>query len=78
MYYSKEEQLAYEIAEQLKDTEAIPLYLSYTKKYSEEFLRSRLARVMAIPDTKIRRSRGALFTFLIEQHAKEKYHNSRY
>jgi hypothetical protein len=61
--------LANEIADTLNDREAYPLYLSYTQKYQEAFLRKILARVMAIPDSKIRRTRGALFTYLVSQHA---------
>lgn len=61
-------QFAHEIADTLNDQEAFPLYLSYVQKYQEAFLRKILARVMSIPDHKIRRTRGALFTFLVNQH----------
>lgn len=66
-YHPEEIKLANEIAETLKDREALPLYLSYAQKYQEAFLRKLLARVMSIDERKIRRSRGALFTFLITQ-----------
>lgn len=70
MYEPNEIKLANEIAETLKDREALPLYLQYTKKFQEAFLRKTLHRVMSIEESKIRRSRGALFTFLISQHDK--------
>lgn len=63
-----ENKLAYELANTLNDREAIQLYVNFTKKYHEEFLRKILLRVMSIPDNKIRRTRGALFTYLVNQH----------
>lgn len=66
-YSPEETRLAKEIAETLKDRDALPLYLQFTHKYQEAFLRKLLNRVMSIEETKIRRSRGALFTFLVNQ-----------
>ncbi len=63
-----EVKLANEIAETLKDRNSLALFLTYTQKYTEPFLREILARVMAMDETKIRKSRGALFTFLVNQH----------
>lgn len=60
--------LANEIADTLKDRDALPLYQQYVKKYKEEFLRKILQRVMSIEESKIKKSRGALFTFLVNQH----------
>jgi hypothetical protein len=67
-YEPQEIKLANEIAETLKDRDALPLFLSYTRKYQENHLRQVLAKVMSIPENSIRKSRGALFTFLINQH----------
>lgn len=58
--------LAHEIADTLNDFNALPLYKSYTEKYSHTFLRDTLATVMSIPSNRIRRTRGALFTFLVQ------------
>jgi hypothetical protein len=66
-YLPHEIQLANEIARTLNDPEALPLYLKYARRYKEEFLRSRLERVMKVDQKKIRTSRGALFTYLINQ-----------
>ncbi|HYG40077.1 MAG TPA: hypothetical protein VD908_15725 [Cytophagales bacterium] len=65
---SHNNKLALEIANALNDIEALPLYNAFTQKYSEEFLRKILLRVLSIPDEKIKRTRGALFTFLVQQH----------
>ncbi len=67
-YEQHEIKLANEIAETLKDRDALPLFLTYTRKYQENHLRHILAKVMSIPESSIRKSRGALFTFLINQH----------
>lgn len=65
-----EEKLAYEIASTLNDMDGLSFYTGCAYKYSESYLRSVLTRVMSIPSEKIKRTRGALFTFLITQHAK--------
>lgn len=63
-----ETKFAYELANVLNDHHSIQVYVSFTEKYKEEFLRKILLRVMSIPDNKIRRTRGALFTYLVNQH----------
>jgi zona occludens toxin (predicted ATPase) len=72
-YHPDEIRLANEIAETLQDREALPLYLRYCTTYTEAFLRKMLARVMSIEESKIRKTRGALFTFLVSQHGKTNY-----
>lgn len=67
-YETHEIRLANEIAETLKDRNSLALFLLYTRKYKEQFLRDMLARVMSIEESKIRKTRGALFTFLVNQH----------
>jgi hypothetical protein len=66
-YNSYERKLANEIADTLKDRDSITMHLMYVRKYKEEFLRRILNKVMALPDDKIRKSRAALYTFLINQ-----------
>lgn len=67
-YEPHEIKLANELAETLKDRDALPLFLTYTRKYQESHLRRILEKVMSIPERGIKKSRGALFTFLINQH----------
>ncbi len=69
-YQPHEIKLAHEIAETLKDRDSIAAFLIYTRKYKEQFLRDILAKVMSLDETKIRKSRGALFTFLVNQHGR--------
>lgn len=63
-----ESKFAYELANALNDKESLALYISFTEKYQEDFLRRILFRVMSIPDNKIKRTRGALFTYLVNQY----------
>jgi hypothetical protein len=60
--------LAYELASALNDKEAMGMYIAFVQKYQEDFLKRILLRVMSIPDNKIKRTRGALFTYLIKEH----------
>lgn len=69
-YDPYEIKLAHEIAEALKDRDSITLHLQYVRKYKEDFLRKTLAKVMAIDESKIRKTRAALYTFLINQSSK--------
>lgn len=75
-YEPHEVKLANEIAETLKDRDALPLFLTYTRKYQESHLRRILVKVMSIPENSIRKSRGALFTFLINQHGSSNHTES--
>ena len=75
MKNSKEEKLAQELADTLSDQDSLPFYRDMVLKYSETFLREKLKKVMSIPQDQIRKTRGALFTYLISQH--EHRHDSR-
>ena len=66
-YDPYEIKLANEIADTLKDRDSVTLHLQYVRKYKEVFLRKTLAKVMSIDESKIRRNRAALYTFLINQ-----------
>ena len=70
---SKEKALAYEIALALDDLDSLHLHLSFVQMYKEEFLRKMLQKAMATPQEKIRRSRAALYVFLVNQHGKNAY-----
>lgn len=62
--------LAYEIAQTLNDPDALPFYKDCVEKYNSTFLKETLEKVMKIPQHKIYRSRGALFTFLVTHNGK--------
>lgn len=78
MNYQESIEFAHEIGNALNDREAFPLYLTYVTKYPEEVIREILKRALSIPDHKIRKTRGALFTYLVEQYAKAGSDHSQY
>jgi len=61
----QQENLAYELAEALNDTDSMKFYFSIVEKYSEVFLRDKLAKVMAKNPKEIRASRAAFFNYLV-------------
>jgi hypothetical protein len=67
-YEPQETRLANEIADQLNDHGSLHLFLNFSRKYREDYLRKILEKVMSIPDRQIKKTRGALFTFLVHQH----------
>lgn len=69
-YDPYEIKLANEIANTLHDRDSITLHLQYVRRYKEEFLRRILNKVMALDESKIKKSRAALYTFLINQSAR--------
>lgn len=73
-YAPQEIRLANEIADTLHDRGSLQLFLHFAEKYKEEHLRRILEKVMSIPDSKIKKTRGALFTYLITQYEND---NSR-
>jgi hypothetical protein len=74
--YAKQEMLAWELANALDDPAGIHLYRSYCRKYPERLLRDVLAEVRELPGYKVKKGRGALFNYLIQQHAQRTTKNS--
>lgn len=84
MYTPEEIKLAHEIARALNDQPSITFYLACTKKYSHRVLRDVLNHVLSLPKEEIRKSRGALFNYIIshkpgayEDEEDEEYDNTR-
>lgn len=67
-FETAEVNLAFELAEQLKDEKSLAQYLIMVRKYKASFLNNVLAEVLRTPQKKIRKSRGALFTYLIKKY----------
>ena len=66
--HSKEYKLAYEIADGLNDLDSLEIHISFAESYNESVLRKIFNRVMSIPEDKIKRTRGALYTYLVKNH----------
>jgi len=71
----KSKELAVDIARALEDQENLALYISYCRRYPLPLLRTVLAEVRQIPSGKIKKSRGALFNYLVQKYAKENHQN---
>jgi len=69
---NRKETLALEIAESLNDRKNLGLYLSYIKRYPEAVIWKAYGEVKEKPFGKIKKSKGALFTYLVQKYAKEK------
>jgi len=64
----KEEILAGDLAEGLDDELNFAFYLSVARRYPEDFLRKVYSHVKEIPLNKIKKSRGALFNYLVQKY----------
>lgn len=65
---SEEELLARDLAVALNEADEISFYLSLVRTYSESFLRETLAKVNETPRHRIKKSRAALFTYLVRRY----------
>ena len=74
---NREELLALYLAEALNERQNLPLYLSFSKKYPESFLRKVLGEVKEIPSEKIKKSRAALFNHLIKRYVQKTSYSLR-
>ncbi len=73
----KEENLAFQIAETLNDAKSLLVYERFVQRYSESFLLEILSIVMKIESSKIKNSRGAYFTYLVNQRANSQKSHDR-
>lgn len=70
---TKEELLARDLAAGLDDKANLGFYISVCRKYPEKLLRKIYGRVKQFPEKKIKKSKGALFNYLIQNHDKKNY-----
>ena len=64
--------LALDICQTLGDLDNLPLYLSYIRKYSPKIIQMAFDAARELPANKIKKTRGALFTYLVKHYAGEK------
>ena len=72
---SKRELLAQTIAQAFNDTEQISLYLNYCKKYPLALVLRAYAEAKSIPPAQIKKSRAAIFFYLIKKYGHERRQN---
>ncbi len=77
LFLTKDGLLAGDLAEGLEDEEGFKFYLSVCRKYPEELLREILSQVRHIPADKIKRSKGALFNYLLKNYENRKNNHCR-
>lgn len=69
---TKADHLALKIARTFKEEHKLPLYRVCCENFDEETVKRAFAEVMAVPDDKIKKSRTALFAYLLKKYAKRK------
>lgn len=69
-YEPHEMRLANEIAATLHDEHSLPLHLQFVRRYTETFLRRKLEQALAMPSSKVRKSRAALYVYLVTKDEK--------
>ena len=74
---SRSELFAEELALSLNDRASLQLYESFAQRYPESFLRRILNEVLEVPAERIKKSRGALFTYLLKKYANQSHNNNR-
>ena len=75
LFALQEEVLARELSMGLEDMINLKYYQSITKKYPERVLRDIYNHVRQIPQSQIKKSKGALFNYLLQKHGKDNYRN---
>ena len=65
---SEEERLAFQVADGLGDVKNLRLYESYCKRYPTEIILTAYVRAREVSPDKIKKSRGALFNFLVQKY----------
>ncbi len=74
-FLTKEELLAMDLAEGLDDKANLRFYFSVCRKYPESFLRRIYSEVKEVPLNKIKKSKGALFNYLVQKYDKRGKNN---
>ena len=75
LFVLQEEVLARELSLGLDDAINLKYYQSVTKKYPERVLRDIYNHVRLIPQCQIKKSKGALFNYLLKQHVQSNHRN---
>ena len=73
---TKREHLAFMIAETFNDLGQIKLYVTYCKKHSRVIIERAFAEAKAYPEARIKKSRAAIFFYLLKTYAHQSHENS--
>lgn len=69
---TRQELLAQDLAKELNDYKNLPLYLYHCRKYPEPLIRKALGEVKETPPERIKKSKAALFNYLVKKYAQSK------
>ena len=75
LFALQDEVLARELSMGLEDMINLKFYQSITKKYPERVLKDIYDHVRQIPQCQIKKSKGALFNYLLQQHGQNNHRN---
>jgi hypothetical protein len=64
------------VATKLNDMDSLDYHLQNAARFTESFQRKVLEQVLSVPEHKIKKSRAALYTYLISKHGRGT--NTRY
>ncbi len=73
---NNQELLAHTISETFNDQEHLSLYLNCCKKYPLNILYRAYAEAKAVPPERVRKSRAAIFFYLIKRYSHERKQNT--
>jgi hypothetical protein len=74
---TKHEELALEIARGLGEEQFLPIYRSFVLRYSEEVVLRAYQEAIEFPAEKIRKTRGAIFNYLLKKYARQTQSNTQ-
>ncbi len=63
---------ALEICQAFRDEDNLPLYQSYVGRYPKDLIQKAYQEAIKLPANKIKKTRGAFFTYLVKHYAQEK------
>jgi hypothetical protein len=73
---TKREHLAFMIADAFNDLGQIKLYVTYCKKHPLAIIHRAFAEAKAYPEERIKKSRAAIFFYLLKTYAHKSYENT--
>ena len=68
---SNTDKLALEIAQSFNDEKHLPMYRFFIEKYGAELVKDAFKKVDSIPSEKIKKSKVALFIYLLRKYARK-------
>ena len=71
MSKNDQEELAQEIARGLGEEQLLPIYRALVRRYPEEVVRRAYQETIAFPAENIRKTRGAIFNYLLKKYVRE-------